>query len=191
MSFRAPSLRKRRASNSPSKSQPSSSNQPSAEQPSSHQLIEHHLLPKQRRAYGTKGIVTYRREDLLVEPRQRTFTQPLFGPQRSDTWLQHAESDVADDPFAVQSSSTLNVHFLSESLNSPRVLSRQKRERQSAKWVIEVIPAMLQPYFRHLYETQSLRHPPLAGPNSLDSCPRGTEPTTSLSVTCVYFNRMC
>lgn len=193
MSFRPPSVRRRRPSNSPLKSTTSSQSQPATSSSPSLRLVEHHLLPRQRRAYGTSGLVTYRQEDLLVEPHNRSFTQPLFDTHPSIQRRPHLASngDIPDDQFSVEpipeAAGPLHVVFPDEFPSSSDSLTRKKKESQWAKWVNQVIPSMLDPYLRHLYVTESLRLPPQAGRDAPNSCLCHKE--TLLTVTCVYFHR--
>lgn len=199
MSFRAPQIRKRRSSNSPSKttSKPTAQrNEPPT--PIHHHLVEPQMVPRRRRGYGTKGLVTYRPEVLLAEPRGRVFTQPLF--VAANLTRPHVQpigdsGDFDDDPFAMefhpesdQPQSPARLHKREvEPIPTDRLKAQRKRERQWAKWANVTIPSMVQPYLQYLYSTQSLRDSPPNGFEHRNACNCGQEGL--LTVTCVYFER--
>ena len=186
MSFRVPPVHKWQSLASPSKSTPLSlSHFKSVVSTSqSHQLVEHHLLPQQRQAYGTKGLVMYQ-EELLVEPHHLVFTQPLSVAQ-----LILTQSDL-EHPYAIKLESyaqPLCIHFFDESPDSYRLSACQKKEHQWAKLGNKVIPSLVWPYIQHLYATWSLRDPLQDGWNPQNTCSCHKE--MSLTVTCVYFHHM-
>lgn len=200
MSFRAPKIRKRRTSNSPSKFAPNSTaHHDEPLPPSHHHLVEPHLAPRRRRGYGTKGLITFRHEGLLAEPNRRVFTQPLFvarsfaRPRNQPTG---ENEDFEDDPFAMdlfpgsaqpESPIRLHVRELETLPEANRLKARKKKERQWMKWANDVIPSLVHPYMRYIHATQSLREPP-HGDFALGSiCTCGKE--SLLTVICVYFER--
>ena len=198
MSFRIPRFHRRRSSNSPSKTIRTPTAECDAPSfPIQGHLVEHHILPHQRRGYGTRGLVKYRTEVLLAEPGGHKFTQPLIVAAkhaRPHVQLIDDNEDLNEDPFVVnidpesdhpQSLACLHIREVN-SIPADQLKAQWKKERQWAKWANDTIPSLVKPYLQHLYLTQSLRDPP---PNGYErrNCNCGNE--GFLTVTCVYFER--
>ena len=165
MSFQAICVHKHRTSNSPSKTNSTWHAEPL---PSNHHLVPPHLVPKQRRGYGTKGLVDYCPEPLLTEPHWLVFTQPLLvsgSPSQFHNSSMNGQPDISD-PFAMedllgfeQPCSPIGLHIRESSVPSDttRLKALKRKEQQWARWN-EVIPLLIRPYMEFFHMTDSLRN---------------------------------
>lgn len=128
MSFRTPSLHKRRsrASKSPSKAAPA---------PYSVVPTADVNLPR------IEGLTIFPRRDLHAPG--GPFAQPVTGT-------------VPHDPFTIGEDDALDIHqtlFTSAKISS----ASKKKTKQWERWKYDIIPSLVKPYLQVLQESQSLR----------------------------------
>ena len=179
----------------------------------SHPTIQ--LLPqdarRSRRSHqGERLVLPSARDVVLALPGGRTFSQATLqrplrqtasnsstdrGSRARSTMSSSASttdetsypqpSQDAYQPDDLMSDIIISVSQSVETPESRRAQEHAKKERQIARWVQEVIPALLQPYLRLLRTSCSLRT--IARDVSTVCSCRGEKGWT-LKITCVYFD---
>jgi hypothetical protein len=194
MSFRRPKIRRQSSSASPTKStsEPSRSSSPSKSTPHLY-LVDSAGGSRRQRSYRSKHLYLPGPENLLTLPGWLEYTHSVtrrsrkHARVRADTeppaFLTEAE-ESNDPPFA----SSIHTTHAGDSCAG----RTSKREREWTNWSIVVIPSLVHPFMRLLYETRSLRDAyPVTG-DRYNGCMTSVR---HLKILCVHFEcescRLC
>ena len=198
------------------RSQPASHSSANSSQGTSLQVIQ--LRPedthRSRRQFAGHRLYTPSSRDIVLAlPGGRTFSQHSHIPHNSNRRQSQAASTALSMPsensrpqtpaiasslddssgFAIGTDDLMNgiivsIAESSESLEDRRAREHAKKQRQVERWLGEVLPSLLPPYLHLLRVSHSLRD---VQHDAEAACTCDGWNTSSLTVVCVYFNRMC